>query len=173
MKNLAKVSLLLASIPFALSACTDVGDRVVCLETSNTIEYVQNKCYQVSYKQVVDTVYLFSMPNNPEADPSEYTYDFIWNDEQKNSYFDFVDGLEGKSLISILKISNSILKLNLKGSCKDVVATYGYIKVFRYAYTSQSSKIKDIPIYAYVSIGEQGSILVDKPALNDDGTVAK
>ena len=162
MKNIVKVSLLLASIPFALSACTDVGDRVVCLETSNTIEYVQNKCYQVSYKQVVDTVYLFSMPNNPEADPSEYTYDF-----------DFVDGLEGKNLISILKISNTILKLNLKGSCKDVVATYGYIKVFRYAYTSQSSKIKDIPIYAYVSIGEQGSILVDKPALNKDGTVAK
>lgn len=173
MKNLAKVSLLLASIPFALSACTDVGNRVVCVESSTTIEYVQNKCYQVSYKQCVETLYLFSVPNNPEADPSEYTYDFIWKDEQKNSYFDFQDGLRGKTLISILKVSNNILKLNVKGFCTDVTATYGYIKVFRYAYESQSSKIRDIPIYAYIAIGEQASLLVDKPALNDDGTVAK
>ena len=173
MKNIVKVTLLLASIPLALSACTDVGKRVVCVGTSNTIEYASNKCYQISYKQYVETIYLFSLPNNPEADPNEYTYDYIWKDEQKNSYFDFQDGLKGKTLISILKISNTILKLNVKGSCDDPMATYGYIKVFRYAYTSQSSDIKDIPIYAYVAIGEQASALVDMPQLNDDGTVAK
>ena len=173
MKNLFKVSLLFASIPLALSSCTDVSDRVICLETSNTIEYVENMCYQVSYKQSVETVYLITPPNNPEAQSSEYTYDIIWKDEQKNSYFDFIDGLEGKTLISILKVSNNVLKLNIKGSCKDVVAKYGYIKVFRYAYTSQNDKIKDIPIYAYVAIGEQPAQLVEKPALNKDGTIAE
>ena len=173
MKNIVKVSLLLASAPFALSACTDVGKRVVCVGTSNTIEHIQDKCYQISYKQSVETLYLFSLPNNPEADPKEYTYDYIWKDEQKNSYFDFQDGLKGKTLISILKISNYVLKLNVKGSCDDPTATYGYIKVFRYAYDSQTSNVKDIPIYAYVAIGEQGSTLVDQPQLNDDGTVVK
>ena len=173
MKNIVKASLLLAAIPLALSACSDLGDRLVILETSNTIEYVQGKCFQLSYKQCVETLYIFSVPNNPEADPSEYTYDFTWKDEQKNSYFDFIDGLSGKSLISILKVSNYCLKLNVKGSCDDVTATYGYIKVFRYAYDSLSEKVKDIPIYAYVAIGEQASQMVDKPALNEDGTVAK
>ena len=173
MKNIVKASLLLASIPFALSACTDVGKRVVCVGTSNTIQYVQDKCYQLSYKQCVETIYLFSLPTNPEADPNEYTYDYLWKDEQKNSYFDFQDGLKGKTLISILKISNTILKLNVKGACDDPTATYGYIKVFRYAYDSQSNNVRDIPIYAYVAVGEQASTLVDMPQLNDDGTVAK
>ena len=173
MKKLIRVSLLLASVPFALTACTDVGDRRVCLDTSNTIDLVQNKCYQMSFKQCVETLYLIAPPNNPEAPASEYTYDINWKDEQKNSYFDFMDGLEGKAMISILKVSNTVLKLNIKGSCKDVTAKYGYIKVFRYAYTSLTDEIKDIPIYAYVAIGEQPSQLVDKPALNKDGTVAE
>ena len=173
MKKLIKVSFLLASIPFALTACTDVGDLYVCLETSNTIDLVENKCYQVCYKQCVETLYLITPPNNPEAPASEYTYDISWKDEQKNAYFNFMDGLEGKELISILKISNTVLKLNIKGSCKDVTAKYGYIKVFRYAYTSLTNNIKDIPIYAYVAIGEEASQLVDKPVLNKDGTVAQ
>lgn len=173
MKKLLKVSLLFASIPLALSSCTDIGDRIICVETSNTTDYVENMCCQISYKQVVDTVYLITPPLNPEAALSEQTFDFIWKDELKNAYFDFVDGLKGKQLISVLKISNNILKLNIKGSCDDPLATYGYVKIFRHAYISQTNKIKNENIYAYVSVGEQGSILVDKPALNNDGTIAK
>ena len=173
MKNIVRTTLLLASLPLVLSSCTDVNKRLIVVETSNTTEYVEGKCYQTSYKYGVETIYLVTTPNNPESDPKEYTYDFIWKDELKNSYFDFVDGLAGKNLISVLKISNSILKLNVKGSCEDTFAKYGYIKIYRHAYTSQSDKIKNTPIYAYVAIGEQGSELVDKPALNDDGTIAK
>ena len=173
MKKFMKVSLLLASIPLALSSCADLDKRLICVETSNTDVYTAGMCYQVSYKQVVDTVYLITPPLNPEAPVSEQTFDFIWKDELKNAYFDFIDGLEGKTLISVLKVSNNILKLNIKGSCEDATATYGYIKIFRYAYISQNEKIKDISLYAYVAIGEQGSLLVNKPALNDDGTIAQ
>ena len=173
MKVLLKASLLLASIPLVLSSCTNLDNRIVYLETSNTVNYVEGKCFQATYKNVVETIYLMALPNNPEADPTEYTYDITWNMELKNSYFDFQDGLKGKSLISVLRLGDGLLKLNIAGMCESPNSKYGYIKVFRYAFTANTKKLQDTSIFAYVAIGEQSSLMVDKPALDEDGNPIK
>ena len=173
MKSLLKTTLLLAVVPFALSACTDkVDSGLVCVETSNTLDYVDGKCFQSTYKNVVETIYLIILPNNPEANPADYTYDFTWNNELKNNYFDFVEGLKGKSLISVLKLGDNILKLNINNACENSDVTFGYIKVFRYAFTPYVKKLENTSLYAYVAIGEESGTMVDKPTLNEDGTFA-
>lgn len=173
MKSLLKTALLFACIPLSLSACKDkVDNALVCIETSNVIDYVEGKCFQSTYKNVLETLYLITLPNNPEANPEDYTYDFTWNYELKNSYFDFIEGLEGKTLISILRLGDNVLKLNINSACDSPNSTYGYIKVFRYAFTPNVKKLENTSLYAYVAIGEESARMVDKPVLNEDGTFA-
>lgn len=177
MKSIIKNIVLLTSIPLVLASCAEscinnINNGVACLETSTTVDYEAGKCFQTTRKNVVETIYLIGIPNNPEADPSEYEYDFTWNYELQNSYFDFVGGLKGKKLISVLKITDYVLKLNINGMCEDLDATYGYIRAFRFAFTATSDKLYDKSMLAYIAIGETSSVMVDKPAINEDGTLA-
>ena len=174
MKPLLKVALLFSVIPMAISACSDIKKYVYnAVENSNTDTYVSGKCYQVSYKNVSETAYLIALPNNPEADPSEYTYDFSWNNDIRNSYLEFTGGLNGKKITRVFVVAENVLKVNFNGVCKDSNATYGYIKIYRYAFTANVKKLEDKNLFVYFAIGEQASLLVDKPVINDDGTIAE
>ena len=164
MKNFIKTAILFISIPLSLTACSDLKEHVYCVETSDSLDYKQGECYQVNRKDVIETVYLISVPTNPEADPEDYEYDFTWNQEQKNSYFVFTDGLVGKKMIGVLLIDEYTLKINFCGMSREPEATHGFIKIFHYAYKSYTKRMQDTLLYAYFAIGDTSGMAV-KPAL--------
>ena len=173
MKNFIKVSLLIASIPLVLTSCETLEKKCYCLETSTTIEYVENMCYQASRNDVLETIYVINLPLNPEAKASEYQYDVAFASDIKNASLTLTDGLEGKVIDSVFTLGDNMLKVNIKGIATNQEATYGYIKVSNRAFTANTDRVKDAYLYAYVALSDNGSSLADKPAINEDGTFAK
>lgn len=167
MKKFTKASLLLATIALTLTSCEEYKKKAYCVETSTTVDYVSGKCFQISVYDVLEVFYIITNPINPEANPEDYEYKFTWNLDLKNAYFEFVDGLEGKNIVSAFKVSDNIIKINVKGRCKNYKATSGNLMIYRYAFTSNSDETKDASLYAYLSAGETGSFLVDKPNNNE------
>ena len=165
MKNVIKLSILLASIPLMLTACEDFKEKkAYCLETSDGISVVDGKCYQASRHDILESVFVINPAHNPEEENEEKReYDIVWSDQINTDYFSCIDGLKGKQIISILKLGPNILKVNIDGNIEDQEATFGYIKINRYAYKALNKEIKDAYLYAYVALGTTSS-MVDKPS---------
>ena len=173
MKNFIKTMILLASIPLVLASCEELEKKCYCLETSTTIEYAQNMCYQASYHEILETIYVINLPLNPEAKPSEYKYDITFVSEVKNTYLTLTDGLEGKKIDSVFRLGDNIIKVNIQNTTRDQEATYGYIRINSRAFAANTDRVRDANLYAYVALGEKSNILVDKPTINDDGTIVQ
>ena len=173
MKNISKALLLFASIPLLLASCGKSERKAYFLETSNTFEYVDGMCYQAYRSDIVETIYVINLPINPEANPSEYQYDVTFIDDVKNIYVTLTDGLEGKKVNSVFKIADNILKININKICQNEEATWGYIKINKRAFTAHTKRADDVNICAYVAIGDHGKELVNKPTINDDGTIVQ
>ena len=161
MKKPNKLAFLLGTALLSLTACSE-GPSLYCLETSDTYEYQEGMCYQVSRGNNIDFFYLINLPSEDEN--GNEVYDFTWNTRLKPSYFKLTGGLAGKTVSTVSRYNSHIMKVKVKGTCDDVDATYGIVKVKKDAYTALSKRIKDMSyITAYVSIGqEQG--LTNKPA---------
>lgn len=168
MKSFVKLSVLLASIPLILTSCEDFKEKkAFCLETSDGISVVDGKCYQASRNDVLESVFVINPAHNPEEeDESKREYDIVWSDQINTDYFTFTDGLKGKKVISVLKLGPNILKVNIDNNIEDQEATFGYIKINRYAYKALNKDVRDAYLYAYVAIGSTSG-LVDKPAIEE------
>ena len=172
MKKIMKVSLLLASVSLVLSACETLEKKAFILETSNIAEYVDGMCYQASYKDVVDTVYVICLPINPEANPSDYQYDVTFVDDISNTYVTLTDGLIEKRVNSVFKLGDNMLKVNINKACNEE-ATFGYIRINKRAFKANTERANEANLYAYVAIGKEGKSLAEKPVINEDGTIAQ
>ena len=173
MKNVYKITLFLASIPLVLSACEGIEKKAYFLETSTTFEYIDGKCYQASFDDVLEVIYVINTPINPEADPSEYQFDITFSETINDNYLSLVGGLSGKRIDSVFIIDHNILKVNISNVCQNDKETYGYIKINPRAFVANSKRAEDTFLYAYVAIGESGGVLANKPSINDDGTIAE
>ena len=165
MKNVLKFSLLLAAIPLMLTACEEFKEKQFRerIETSSGIEYVAGQCYQASKNDIVESVFIINAPTNPnKKENEEYIYDIIWNDQINLSYFSFTGGLKGKQVLSILKLGDNVIKVNIDHSIEDQEATFGYIKISHYAFKAINPDAKEAYLYAYVAIGDSSS-MVAKP----------
>ncbi|HHT66955.1 MAG TPA: hypothetical protein GX010_01830 [Erysipelotrichaceae bacterium] len=162
MNKLKKYLLLLTIPPLLLSSCGKT-DFNACLETSNSLELMENYCYQVSREDVVDSFYLISKPIDSSDGEQSTQYDIEWNTQQNISYFMVAGGLEGKKITTIFRSNKNSLRINLTHFVRDKKATFGYIKVNPLAFTIKNSKVRNISIYVYVAIGEQ-SMMVEKPS---------
>ena len=171
MKKLTHLLTFIASMALIFTSCEDlINKRGYCLETSDTFEYVSNKCYQASYRDVLESIYVFNLPLNPEDEEGNYKYDLRWNDKIKIEYFSCVEGLKGKVVKSILKLSDNLMKINIGGASIDKEATFGYIKINPNAYKAYTDRVKDTFLYAYVAIGYTNG-LVEKPPVDENGKV--
>ena len=168
MKKWYKIVALSTVFAFSLTGC-QTETKSYCLETSDTYEYFEGKCYQSNRSDVVETVFVINLPTNPEADPSEYKYDLIWNKSINTDNFTFTSGLTGKRIIEVFRWSDTILKINFDGRAQDQEATYGYLRVSPSAFKATSKRAKGACLYAYVSIGKASS-LVEKPSEIPDET---
>ena len=168
MKSILKISLLLASIPLALSACEKFEKHTYCLETSNDTTYHPGMCYQASTSDVLESVFIINPPINPEADEKDYQYDLMWNYSIKLSYFTFTGGLVGKKIISVLKLGSDVIKVNIDNTCENQKATSGYIKISHYAYTALSERAKDAYAFAYVALGPASDLVVKPSNTNEN-----
>ena len=161
MKSINKIAVLCSVFALTLVGCTK-EIKSYCLETSDTFEYYKGKCFQASRNDVVDTVFVMNLPNNPEAPEDQYTYDLTWSKVVNTEHFSFTNGLEGKRIIEVFRFSDTILKINFDGkSLSD--EQFGYIKISPSAFKSTSKATKGAYLYAYVAVGE-ASDLVNKPA---------
>ena len=165
MKNVIKLSVLLATIPLMLTSCEELKEKQFRrLETSNGITIIQDQCYQASRNDIVESVFLINPPTNPDkAEDEEYTYDIIWNDQVNLAHFSFLGGLKGKQVLSVLKLGDNVIKVNIDHAVEDQEATYGYIKINHYAFKAVSPEAKEAYLYAYVAIGDS-SAMIKKPA---------
>ena len=163
MKNIKKLSLLVSIIPILLTSCSN-EKRERFLETCDTPDYVTDKCYQASTKDILESVHLIALPLNPDKDEKEeYKYPITWNSVINTEFFTLQGGLEGKRVMSVLKLGENVIKVNLTGASINKDAEYGYIKVHFRAFKSYIEETKEAYLYAYVAMGENPS-LVDKPA---------
>ena len=163
MKSLQKLALLVPVFALSLVSCSN-KTRCECLETSDSPDYSEGMCYQVSRKNVVEHLYLINLPTNPDDPDKNYKYDFEWADEMRVEYISMVEGLEGKHVISFLKLNSHSLKLTIDATVNDPTATSGYIKISHLAFKPLSDRAKNSNLYAYVSIGDDYG-LVNKPVL--------
>ena len=161
MKNIKKIAVFSSIFLFSLTSCAS-EPKSYCLETSDTFDYYEGKCFQANRNDVVDTVFVMNMPTNPEADPEEYKYDIRWNDSINTEWFSFAGGLKGKRIIEVFKWSDTVLKINFDGRAADKEATSGYVRISPSAYKAYTKEVKNTYLYAYVAIGDS-SALVDKP----------
>ena len=165
-----KLLLLLAVVPFALTSCEEFKEKQsYCLETSDTFEYKEGLCYQVSRKDILESVFVIAPPTNPDkAENEKYTYPITWKDEIHTEYFSFVRGLEGKKVISILKLGDNVLKVNIEGAInKEKPSYYGFIKIHFRAFKSYTPETKEAYLYAFVTVGPSSDV-VRKPANVED-----
>ena len=162
MKLGRSLSLLACVCSFALSAC-DFEKRCYCLETGNDLDYVQDMCYQANRSDIVEQVYLYNLPINPEADPKEYKYDISWKKDQRVDYFSFTGGLTGKRVLMVFRISDTILKVSFDSALANNEATSGYLKVNPAAFKGLTERATDAFLYAYIAIGDTSG-LVNKPS---------
>ena len=163
MKNLKKLALLFGVGLMSLTACAN-EKRFYYLETSDSSEYQEGECYQVSKNDVIDAIYLISVPSGEVDKNGEPISDIVWNREFRLSYFYLTDGLKGKSIISIKRHTDYALKINIDCAVNDVTSTFGYVKVSHYAFTTKSQRAKGVSsLYAYVAIGSESG-RTNKPA---------
>ena len=167
MKKLLKLSLLLVSIPLALSSCEDFAKKAYCLETFNSEDYEAGMCYQAASGNVLESLFVMNLPINPEDDPENYKYDLTWNDNINLAFFTCVGGLKGKKISTILKLGAQTLKVTISGSCNDKEATSGYIRVNRNAFKAHTERVTDADVYAYVAIGTRSGV-TEKPTENNE-----
>ena len=149
-----KKSLLILTLSFLPLVSCNMETRCFCLETSSKADYTAGSCMQVSRRDITSTAYVFCLPNNPEADPTEYTYDITWSTILSPSYFSFVDGLDGKKVDSAVLLNNNVLKIDLHGLCRDQEATHGYLKISSLAFESHTEDSRGASLYAFFAIGD-------------------
>ena len=168
MRNCYKIAILSSVFLFSLTGCQgeDIKEARF-LETSDTFEYYEGKCYQASRNDIVETAFIFNLPLNPEDDPSEYKYDLTWNKVVNTDHFTFTGGLEGKRVIEVFRWSDSIIKINYDGRSVDKEATSGYIKISPSAFKAHTKRAQSTYLYAYVAVGDEVG-LVDKPNLDQE-----
>ena len=145
-------------------SCKEFAEKKsFCLETCDTPDYVSGQCYQASTKDLLESIHLIALPTNPDkADDEEYKYPLTWNSIINTEYFTLTNGLEGKKVMSVLKLGENVIKVNVTGASIHKDATYGYIKVSYRAFKSYVSETREAYVYAYVAIGENPS-MVEKP----------
>ena len=162
MKIIKKLVILPSIFLLSLTGCSNEL-KAYCLETSDTFEYYEGKCFQANKNDVVDTVFVMNNPTNPEADPEEYTYDLRWNNSVNTKWFSLTGGLEGKRIIEVFRWSDTVLKINFDGRSADQEATSGYVRISPSAFKAVNKKISGAYLYAFVTIGESSG-LANKPA---------
>ena len=121
--------------------------------------------FEVGRKDVVENFYIIAQPTNPDADPKDYQYDFAWRDDMRVEYISLVEGLEGKRVISFVKINSHSLKLQIDSTLSNPNATFGYVKISHLAFDAISERAKTADLYAYVAVGDNHG-LVEKPSQN-------
>ena len=161
MRKVQKIAALSTIFLLALAGCTG-ETKAYCLETSDTFEYYEGKCFQANKNDVVDTIFIMNLPNNPEAEPEQYKYDLKWNATINTDHFTFTGGLKGKKIIEAFRVDDVTIKINFDGKSQSD-ETFGYVRVNPLAFESTSKATKDAYLYAYVAVGETSG-LVDKPA---------
>ena len=113
MKNVKKLSILLSIIPMLLTAC-DNEKKAYCLETCDAPDYVQGQCYQASRKDILESVHLIALPLNPDKGADEeYKYPLTWSNVINTEFFYLLGGLEGKKVLSVLKLGENVIKVNI------------------------------------------------------------
>ena len=162
MNLVKKAFLLIGTTLFTLCSCS-LEKRCECLETSTDRDSVAGMCYQANRFNVVESVYLINNPINPDDEPENYQYDITWSDTIRLDNFSFVGGLAGKSIMTILRLNESIIKVTFDGSVTDKNATSGYIRILPTAFTAHSERARDSVLYAYIAIGDTGGTMVAKP----------
>ena len=164
MKNIRKLSIFLGIIPMLLTSC-QAQKKTFCLETCDTPDYtVEGLCYQASKKDILESIHLIALPLNPDKDEKEeYKYPLTWNSIINTEYFTLIGGLEGKRVISVLKLGENVIKVNITGASTNTEAEYGYVKIHYRAFTSYVEETKEAYAYAYVAMGESPN-MVEKPA---------
>ena len=164
MKHFHKLALLTSIFALSLASCSN-KTRLECFETSDTADPVSGMCYQIGRKDVIENFYVLANPINPDADPKDYQYDFTWRDDMRVEHISFVEGLEGKRVISFLKLNSHSLKLQIDSTLSNPKATSGYVKISHLAFDALSERAKTANLYAYVAIGDDHG-LVEKPSQN-------
>lgn len=159
MELIKKSVLLLGAAIFSLCSCS-LEKRCECLETSDSLNYVEGMCYQASRSNVVESVFLINPPTNPNDAPENYQYDITWSEIVVLDNFSCVDGLSGKHIITILRLSNTVIKVTFDGAVTDKEATHGYIRILPNAFKGHSERATDSVIYAYVAIGDASSLVI-------------
>ena len=160
--NLAKkLFLLFASSALSLSSCS-LEKRCECLETSDSLNYQAGLCYQANRSNVVESVFVINTPINPDDDPANYKYDITWSESVRLDNFSLVDGLAGKQIMTIMRLSDVVLKITFDGASSDKEATHGYIRILPNAFTAHSERATDSVLYAYVALGDSKG-MVAKP----------
>ena len=167
MKNFKKVIVLFGILPMILTSCQDFEKKSYCLETSNEPEYVEGTCYQVSRKDILETVHLINLPVSVDEGGKNPKYDIEWKQNVPLSYFTFTDGLEGKKIKSIITLGENIIRLIIFGNIRNDDAAFGYIRVNKEAFIAKNNSTRDAYLYAYLAVGENSAV-VAKPDLNLD-----
>lgn len=160
MKLLKKSSLLFAIVGLSICSCS-LEKRCECLESSDSLEYADGMCYQVSRSNIVESFFIINNPIDSE-NANGPKYDIIWSETIRLENFSCVDGLAGKHIMNIFRIRDNILKITVDGSITDETATYGYIRILPNAFTAYTERATDSVLYAYIAIGSTSS-LVNKP----------
>ena len=151
MKSLTKSALLSGVMILSLTGCS-YEKTCYCLETGDVLTYEEGKCYQVTRSDVVETFFVY----NPDGK------DVAFVEAVDASQISFTDGLAGKRIESVMRMSDSSFKITIYGQINDPEATFGYIKVRYTNFKALSERAKDAYLFAYVAIGDQSG-LVDKP----------
>ena len=153
MKCLNKAALLFASLGLLLTSCVQ-EPSCYCLETSDTVTYVEGKCFQSDgTKDIVETIFL----TNPNGEDVEF------NNIIDESQITFTDGLKGKRVQNAMMMSSSCIKVSIFGKIQDPNATFGYIRIRYTNFKALSERAKEAYLYAYVAIGDSTG-MTDKPA---------
>ena len=159
MKMIKKALLMSAVAAMSLCSCS-LEKRCECLETSDILTYREGMCYQANRSNVVESVFLINKPLNPEDSPENYKYDITWSEIVAIDNFSFVDGLSGKHIMTILRISSVVIKVTFDGAVTDPEATYGYIRILPNAFIGHSDRAIDSVIYAYIAIGDTSDCVI-------------
>lgn len=172
MKNVSRLLVLIASIPFMLSSCEELREKkVYCLESFDKPEYESGMCYQACCNDVLESIHLINLPINPEEGKDNYKYDIEWKSNVPLSCFTFTEGLVGKKIKSILTLSPTVIRLNIYGLIEDQQATSGYIRVSKDAFKAKTARVREAYLYAYVAIGATSDVVI-KPDLEQNETSA-
>lgn len=159
MKISQKSILLFAISSLLLTAC-QTEKRCFCLETYNSVNYQEGYCYQLSRKDVLETIFVFCLPTKSADGSNEDFYEVTWKKNYNVESFKFVEGLEGKKIKSVVLLENNTLRINVSNACIDQEATSGYLRIGPDAFDYHSDSSKNSFLYAYFAIGENSAVVV-------------